>query len=83
MKIRLFQSLNHEEVDLQMQFLIKSCYYHRGSIITRSWLQTAHEYWPYISRDRIFWKNLLVNKEMVFKNGVKIYKPRIIMERVR
>ena len=33
-------------------------------IRNRSWILTIH-------KDRIFWKNLLENKEMVFKNGVK------------
>ena len=32
-------------------------------IRNRSWILTVH-------KDRIFWKNLLENKEMVFKNGV-------------
>ena len=32
--------------------------------INRSWILT-------IDKDRIVWKNLLDNKEMVFKNGVK------------
>ena len=31
---------------------------------SRSWIQAIH-------KDRIFWKNLLKNKEMVFGNGVK------------
>ena len=30
-----------------------------------------------------FLKNLLKNKEMVFENGLKMYKPRLIMARVR
>ena len=33
-------------------------------ITKRSWIIAIH-------KDRIFWKNLLENKEMVFKNGVK------------
>ena len=32
-------------------------------IISRSWIQAIH-------KDRIFLKNLLKNKEMVFENGV-------------
>ena len=32
-------------------------------MISRSWLQAI--------QDRIFWKNLLKNKEMVFENGIK------------
>ena len=43
-EIRLVQSLKHEEVDLQMQHLIKIGYYRRRAIITHSWLQTALEY---------------------------------------
>jgi hypothetical protein len=39
--------------------------YRTHAIITHSWILTIH-------KDRIFWKkNLLENKEMVFKNGVK------------
>ena len=33
-------------------------------IRSRSWIQAIH-------KDRIFWKNLLKNKGMVFENGVK------------
>ena len=40
------------------------------AIISRSWLQVALEYKPYI-RTEFFEKNLLKNKEMVFENGVK------------
>ena len=51
--------------------------HHKPLLITsRSWIQAIH-------KDRIFWKNLLKNKEMVFENGAKIYKPRLIMARVR
>ena len=32
-------------------------------IISRFWILTIH-------KDKLFWKNLLENKEMVFKNGV-------------
>ena len=39
--------------------------HHKPLLITsRSWIQAIH-------KDRIFWKNLLKNKEMVFENGVK------------
>ena len=39
--------------------------HHKPFLITRrSWIQAIH-------KDRIFWKNLLKNKEMVFENGVK------------
>ena len=38
--------------------------YRTCTIISRSWLQAIH-------KDRIFWKNLLKNKETVFGNGVK------------
>ena len=39
--------------------------HHNPLLITnRSWILTIH-------KDRIFWENLLENKEMVFKNGVK------------
>ena len=36
----------------------------RALITNRSWILAIH-------KDRIFWKNLLENKEMVFKNAVK------------
>ena len=36
-------------------------------ITSRSWIQAIH-------KDRIFWKNLPKNKEMVFENGVKNLK---------
>ena len=36
-------------------------------IASRSWIQAIH-------KDRIFWKNLPKNKEMVFENGVKNLK---------
>ena len=51
-------------MDLKEQFLHASNIYRTGAIITRSWILTIH-------KERIFWKNLLENKEMVFKNGVK------------
>ena len=35
------------------------------------------------NKDRILWKKLLENKEKVFKNGVKICKPRLMMARMR
>ena len=39
--------------------------HHKPLLIrSRSWIQAIH-------KDRIFWKNLLKNKEMVFGNGVK------------
>ena len=38
--------------------------YRTRAIISRSWIQAIH-------KDRIFWKKLLKNKEMVFGNGVK------------
>ena len=39
--------------------------HHKPLLIkSRSWIQAIH-------KDRIFWKNLLKNKEMVFENGVK------------
>ena len=38
--------------------------YRMGAIISRSWLQAIH-------KDRIFWKKLLKDKEMIFGNGVK------------
>ena len=51
--------------------------HHKPLLIrSRTWIQAIH-------KDRIFWKNLLKNKEMVFGNGGKIYKPRLIMARVR
>ena len=40
------------------------CQYRLRAIITRSRILT-------INKDRIFWKNLLGNKEMVFQNGIK------------
>ena len=45
-------------------------------IRNRSWILAIH-------KDRISPKNLLENKEMVFKKWEKIYKPRIMMARVR
>ena len=44
--------------------------YRTRAIITRSWLETALEYWPYI-RTEFSEKNLLENKEMVSKKWVK------------
>jgi hypothetical protein len=39
--------------------------HHNPLLITnRSWILAIH-------KNRIFWKNLLENKEIVFKNGVK------------
>ena len=38
--------------------------YRTRDIISRSWWEVMH-------KDRIFWKNLLKNKEMVVENGVK------------
>ena len=38
--------------------------YRTRAIISRSWIQAIH-------KDKIFFKNLLKNKEMVFENGVK------------
>ena len=45
--------------------------YRTRAIITHSWLQTALEYKPYIKTE-FSKKNLLKNKELVFKNGVII-----------
>ena len=45
-------------------------------IINRSWILTIH-------KDRIFWKNLLENKEIDFKNRVKICKQWVINASVR
>ena len=47
---------------ISFTFPINNIIYCARAIITRSWLQTLH-------KDRIFWKNLLENKEMVFKMG--------------
>ena len=44
--------------------------YRTRAIISRSWLEAAVEYKPYI-RTEFSEKNLLKNKEMVFENGVK------------
>ena len=53
--------------DIGMLYAYKLPYarHHKPLLITsRSWIQAIH-------KDRIFWKNLLKNKEMVFENGVK------------
>jgi hypothetical protein len=50
--------------------------YRTCAIISRSWLQAIH-------KDRIFLKNLLKNKEMVFENGVKNIQAALIMARVQ
>ena len=42
----------------------KTFIYRTRAIISHFWIQAIH-------KDRIFWKNLLKNKEMVFWNGVK------------
>ena len=34
-------------------------------------------------QERIFWRKLIDNKEIDIENGVKMYKPRIIMARVQ
>jgi len=48
-----------------MQSYIPYARHHKPLLITsRSWIQA-------INKDRIFWKNLLKNKEIVFENGVK------------
>ena len=48
-----------------LQFYIPYARHHKPLLITnRSWIQA-------ILKGRIFWKNLLKNKEMVFENGVK------------
>ena len=44
--------------------------YRTRAIISRSWLEAALEYKPYI-RTEFSEKNLLKNKEMVFGNGIK------------
>ena len=38
--------------------------YRTRAILSRSWIQAIH-------KDRLFWKNLLKNKEIVFENGVQ------------
>jgi len=53
--------------------------YRTPVIISRSWLQAALDYKPLLNtsheyKDRIIWKNLLKNKEMVFENGVSYIK---------
>ena len=52
------------EVPLLASYL-PYAHHHKPLLIrSRSWIQAIH-------KDRIFWKNLLKNKEMVFGNGVK------------
>ena len=51
--------------------------YRNPLLITNcSWILTIY-------KDRIFGKKLLENKELNFKNGVKIYRPRVILAHVR
>jgi hypothetical protein len=46
-------------------FYVPYAHHHNSLLIrNRSWILTVHN-------DKIFWKNLLENKEMVLKNGVK------------
>ena len=45
--------------------------YRTRAIITPSWLLTNRSWTLTIHKDRILWKKLLGNKEMVFKIGVK------------
>jgi len=54
----LFNSLI---IEIFIHFPLSYC---TRAIISRSWIQAIH-------KDRIFWKNLLKNKEIVFENGVK------------
>ena len=64
-----FQSFSHQRkswviwqnCNLQLPY---ACHHKPLLITSRSWIQAIH-------KDRIFWKNLLKNKEMVFENGVK------------
>ena len=57
-----YKNLVQTEIDDVMHDI--SWLYRTRAIITRSWILAKH-------KDRIFWKNLLENKEMVFKIGVK------------
>ena len=59
--MQLQWNLSNFEVPLELPYKR----HHNLLLITnRSWVLTIH-------KARIFWKNLLENKEMVFKNGVK------------
>ena len=50
---------------LRLMYKVPYQRHHKLLLITsRSWIQAIH-------KDRIFWKNLLKNKEMVFENGLK------------
>ena len=52
-------------LEYKPHFWILYAHHHKPLLITScSWIQAIH-------KDRIFWKNLLRNKEMVFENGVK------------
>ena len=67
--------------------------YHTRSIITRSWFETALVYYPRILDPKVEEFTCLVHKLSVtltalqykpqWKIGKKIYKPRVIMPRVR
>ena len=56
--------------------IVVSPIYRTRATITRSWTLT-------VQKVRILQKKILKKTFLSFKNGVKIYKPRVIMARVR
>ena len=61
-----------------MYHVMYACYFNLLLIRNHSWIVTTVG-----QKDRNLWKSLLDNNEMVFKTGIKIYKPRLIMGIVR
>ena len=66
-----FWNIEFEKSSLMnLIFCLPYARHHKLLLIrSRPWIQAIH-------KDRIFWKNLLKNKEMVFGNGVKNYTSR-------
>ena len=55
----------HEFWNSESLYSLLYARYHKPLLIaSRSWIQAIY-------KDRIYWKKLLKNKEMVFENGVK------------
>ena len=68
--------------NLFLNFFKNVVAYRTCAIISRSWLQATLEYKPYI-RTEFSEITSLKTKKWSLKTGKKIYKPRLIMARVR
>ena len=73
---KCFQKNYNNVKKTSFKILPYACHHNSLLIINCSWILTIH-------KERIVWKNIFESKEMVFKNGVKLYKLWVIMAHVQ